>query len=152
MKKIDIKVEKINPDAVIPSFKKQGDAGMDLVSVESGDIPPMSVKVFGTGLKFEIPEGYEIQVRPRSGLASRHGISVLNTPGTVDSGYRGEVKVILFNFSNETFVVEKGMRIAQMVVNELPDVNLFEVKNIDTNSDRSDGGFGSTGLNWNVKI
>lgn len=140
------KVCLINSDAVMPSFKRDGDAGMDLCSVEEKIIEPMTFTTIGTGLKFEIPNGYEIQIRPRSGLASKYGISVLNTPGTIDSGYRGEVKVILFNFSNNPFKIEKGMRICQMVVSKLDQFNLKEVDFIDENSDRKDGGLGSTGL------
>ncbi|MBQ7307954.1 MAG: dUTP diphosphatase [Clostridia bacterium] len=135
-----------NPDAVLPTFKKSGDAGMDLCSVEEKIIEPKSFCMVNTGLQFEIPNGYEIQIRPRSGLAAKHGVSVLNTPGTIDSGYRGEVQAILFNFSDVPFKVEKGMRICQMVVSKLDEFELKQVSKIDEDSDRSTGGFGSTGL------
>ena len=143
---MEIKVCKICDEAVIPTFKKKGDAGMDLCSVEEKVLLPMSFGVVGTGLKFEIPLGYEIQIRPRSGLAAKYGISVLNTPGTIDSGYRGEVKVILFNFSNQEFKIEKGMRICQMVVSKLDEFDLVVCDGIDENSERKSCGFGSTGL------
>ena len=140
------KVELMNPDAVMPTFKKEDDAGMDLCSIEEKILEPKSFCTVGTGLKFEIPKGYEIQIRPRSGLAAKHGISVLNTPVTIDTGYRGEVKVILFNFSNEPFKIEKQMRICQMVVSKLDDFSLIQVSKIDEDSDRKGDGFGSTGL------
>ena len=143
---MEIKVCKISEDAKIPSFKREGDAGMDLCSIEDFTLNPMSFGVVGTGLKFEIPDGYEIQIRPRSGLAAKYGISVLNTPGTIDSGYRGEVKVILFNFSPNQFKIEKGMRICQMVVSKLDKFNLIETDTINEISERKDGRFGSTGL------
>ena len=146
MNKPILKVCRSNPNAVIPAFKKQGDAGMDVCSVEEKIIEPMKFCTVNTGLRFEIPDGYEIQVRPRSGLARKYGISVLNTPGTIDSGYRGDVQVILFNFSDTPFKVEVGMRICQLVVNKLDPVTLVEVQQISTDSDRKDGGLGSTGL------
>lgn len=141
-----IKVYRSDKNATIPAFKKSGDAGMDATSVEEKIINPMSFSVVNTGLRFEIPVGYEIQVRPRSGLAANYGISVLNTPGTIDSGYRGDVKAILFNFSDKPFKVEIGMRICQLVVSKLDEFNLEEVTTFSTDSDRSEGGFGSTGL------
>ena len=140
------KVELTHPDAVMPAFKKQDDAGMDLCSVEEKVLEPKSFCMVNTGLKFEIPKGYEIQIRPRSGLAANYGISVLNTPGTIDAGYRGEIKVILFNFSDQPFKIEKQMRICQMVVSKLDKFSLIQVSNINDNSDRKSGGFGSTGL------
>lgn len=141
-----IKVCLSSSDAVMPSLKNDGDAGMDLCSIEDKVVKSMSFCTVNTGLKFEIPKGYEIQIRPRSGLASKYGISVLNTPGTIDSGYRGEVRVILFNFSENDFVVEKGMRICQMVVSKLDAFELEKVDFVNENSERNSGGFGSTGL------
>lgn len=130
-----------------PFYAKEGDSGFDLRADESGSLKPLERKLVSTGLYFELPDGYELQIRPRSGLAYKKGITVLNTPGTVDTGYRGEIKVLLINLSNEEFTWEKGERIAQGVVS--PRVSndygeLVEVKKI-TESERGSGGFGSTG-------
>lgn len=130
-----------------PSYEKEGDSGFDLRTNESGTLKPFERLLVPTGLFFELPEGYELQIRPRSGLAFKHGITVLNTPGTVDTGYRGEIKVLLINLGQDKFTFEKGDRIAQGVIsgrisNDLGE--LVEVLNLN-NSDRGDGGFGSTG-------
>ena len=130
-----------------PIYVKEGDSGFDLRADEDGLLKPLERKLVSTGLYFELPDGYELQIRPRSGLAYKKGITVLNTPGTVDTGYRGEIKVLLINLSNEEFTWEKGERIAQGVVS--PRVSndygeLVEVKKI-TESERGSGGFGSTG-------
>ena len=111
-KKIKLKVKKTHPDAILPRYSHPYDAGMDLFSCEDYILKSNEWKLTGTGLKVEIPKGYEMQIRPRSGLALKHGISVLNTPGTIDSGYRGEVGVILINHGNEGYNVkkEKGLR------------------------------------------
>jgi dUTP pyrophosphatase len=130
-----------------PFYAKEGDSGFDLRADESGSLKPLERKLVGTGLYFELPKGYELQIRPRSGLAYKNGITVLNTPGTVDTGYRGEIKVLLINLSNEEFTWEKGERIAQGVVTtRLNDEygELIEVKKINE-SERGEGGFGSTG-------
>jgi len=130
-----------------PNYSKEGDSGFDLRANESGTLKPFERLLVPTGLFFELPEGYELQIRPRSGLAFKHGITVLNTPGTVDTGYRGEIKVLLINLGQDKFKFEKGDRIAQGVIagrisNDLGE--LVEVLNLN-NSDRGDGGFGSTG-------
>ena len=130
-----------------PDYAKEGDSGFDLRANENGSLKPLERKLVSTGLYFELPEGYELQIRPRSGLAYKNGITVLNTPGTVDTGYRGEIKVLLINLSNEEFTWEKGERIAQGVVTtRLNDEygELIEVKKINE-SERGEGGFGSTG-------
>lgn len=130
-----------------PVYAKEGDSGFDLRAGESGLLKPMERKLVSTGLYFELPTGYELQIRPRSGLAYKNGITVLNTPGTVDTGYRGEIKVLLINLSNEDFNWEKGERIAQGVVSPRVSTDygeLVEVKEINK-SERGDGGFGSTG-------
>lgn len=140
------KVKKLHPDAVIPTYKHEGDAGMDIRSIESLVIEPGERKLVKSGLAFVIPIGYEIQVRPRSGLALKHGITVLNAPGTVDSAYRGDVGAILINHSDKPFMIEKGMRIAQIVFAKVKNVhNLVEVHEIDETV-RNTNGFGSTGL------
>ena len=130
-----------------PVYAKEGDSGFDLRADEAGSLKPLERKLVSTGLYFELPDGYELQIRPRSGLAYKKGITVLNTPGTVDTGYRGEIKVLLINLSNEEFTWEKGERIAQGVIS--PRVSndygeLVEVKKINE-SERGSGGFGSTG-------
>jgi dUTP pyrophosphatase len=132
-----------------PVYAKVGDSGFDLRANESGDLKPLERKLVGTGLYFELPDGFELQIRPRSGLAFKNGITVLNSPGTVDTGYRGEIKVLLVNISNEIFTWEKGERIAQGVIahrisSDLGD--LIEVAEI-SETERGVGGFGSTGVN-----
>tara|TARA_R110002126_G_scaffold221922_1_gene367078 strand:- start:146 stop:742 length:597 start_codon:yes stop_codon:yes gene_type:complete len=131
-----------------PVYAKVGDSGFDLRSNEGGTLKPLERMMVSTGLFFELPDGYEMQVRPRSGLAAKHGITVLNSPGTVDTGYRGEIKVILVNLSNDTFTFEKGERVAQAVISSRVSSDfgeLTEVTNI-SDSDRGTGGFGSTGV------
>jgi dUTP pyrophosphatase len=130
-----------------PVYAKVGDSGFDLRSNEGGTLKPLERMLVGTGLYFELPDGYELQVRPRSGLAAKHGVTVLNSPGTVDTGYRGEIKVILVNLSNDVFTFEKGERIAQGVIASRVSSDfgdLIEVTEL-SNSERGDNGFGSTG-------
>lgn len=146
---IDIDVELVHPSAKLPTRATTGASGFDVVSVEdSTELKPGEFKLFKTGLKMSIPEDYEIQVRPRSGLALKHGITVLNSPGTIDSDYRGEIGVILINHSNVSYFVQHGERIAQLVVawNEAPDVVFQHVDSIASHeTERGAGGFGSTG-------
>ena len=141
-----LKFKKINPDAIIPAYAHPSDAGMDIRSVEDLTIPAGKRALVHTGLVMALPPRYEAQVRPRSGLALKHGITVLNTPGTIDAGYRGEVGVILANFGNEDFKVSKGDKIAQVVIAPVtqPD-EIVEIEEIDE-TDRGAGGFGSTGI------
>lgn len=129
-----------------PSYATEYSAGMDLRAniEEPVVIAPLERAMIPTGLRIELPAGYEAQVRPRSGLAAKHGISVLNSPGTIDADYRGEIKVILVNLSNEKFVVEKGERIAQMVVSRHERVEWILSGSL-SESGRGEGGFGSTG-------
>ncbi len=130
-----------------PVYAKEGDSGFDLRADEGGSLKSLERKLVSTGLYFELPEGYELQIRPRSGLAYKKGVTVLNTPGTVDTGYRGEIKVLLINLSNEEFTWEKGERIAQGVISPRVSTDygeLIEVKEI-SESERGEGGFGSTG-------
>ncbi len=131
-------------DDIAPAKAHHDDAAWDLRSREATVIGSGEFKLVKTGLFLELPEGWEAQVRPRSGLALKHGISVLNTPGTIDAGYRGEVGVILINHGREPFVIERGHRIAQMVVQKLPAVELVPVAAL-ADSHRGAGGFGSTG-------
>lgn len=140
-----LKVEKIHEDAILPNCAHEGDAGLDLYSVEETIINAGESALIKTGIKIELPKQTEAQVRPRSGLALKSGVTVLNTPGTIDEGYRGEVGVILINHSKNIFTVEKGMKIAQMVVKPVWRVEVIEVEQL-TSTERAEGGFGSTGL------
>ena len=140
-----IRFQKLNPLATVPVQAHPGDAGMDLVSIEAAEIAPGGRRLVHTGLAVEIPMGFEGQVRPRSGLALKHGITVLNAPGTIDAGYRGEIGVVLANFGDSTFVVEPGMRIAQLVIAAVAEVAI-EVSDTLSSSERGAGGYGSTGV------
>lgn len=144
---IEIAVKRLDDagDLPLPSYETGGSAGMDVRASEATVIAPGKRGLVGTGFAFAIPEGYEVQVRPRSGLALKKGISVLNTPGTIDSDYRGEIKVILANLGDEDFVVERGDRIAQIVVAPVQRGNLIEVTELNETV-RGAGGFGSTGI------
>ena len=133
---------------IVPSYKTSGSSGMDIRAnlTEPIILGPNQRKVVSTGLFLELPDNYEIQVRPRSGLALKNGISVLNSPGTIDSDYRGEISVILINYSNEDFVIKDGDRIAQIVLSKFETIEWSEVNSIKP-TDRGSGGFGSTGRN-----
>ncbi len=139
-----VKIKRIHEDALIPLQANPGDAGMDLYSIESVEIPPSEARLIKTGIQLELPKGTEAQVRPRSGLALNKSITVLNSPGTIDEGYRGEIGVILINHGKEMFLVEKSMRIAQMVIQTVPQVHVVEVDELSTTA-RGEGGFGSSG-------
>ena len=137
--------KRIHADATIPAFAHPSDAGMDLTSVEELTLAPGKRALVHTGLIVLLPPMYEAQVRPRSGLALKKGVTVLNTPGTIDSGYRGEIGVILINLGEEPFEVKKGDRIAQLVIAPVTQPETYEVDEVDE-TDRGAGGFGSTGL------
>ena len=130
----------------LPAYATLSSAGLDLKAVlaEAVTVGPLERKIVGTGLKIALPEGYEAQVRPRSGLAAKHGITVLNAPGTIDADYRGEIGVILVNLSNEPFTIQPGERIAQLVVAQYSQVEWSPVESLDS-TQRGEGGFGSTG-------
>ena len=140
-----VKFRKIDPAAILPSYAHPGDAGMDVRSVEELVVEPGGRKLVRTGLVMMLPPGYEAQVRPRSGLALKNGVTVLNTPGTIDEGYRGEVGVILANLGAEPFRVEKGAKIAQIVIAPCTRAEIVETAEIDETA-RGIGGFGSTGV------
>jgi dUTP pyrophosphatase len=141
---IRLPVTRLRPDAVVPVRAYDGDAGMDLAACERVELAPGERALVPTGLAVAIPEGHAGFVQPRSGLAAKHGISIVNTPGLIDSGYRGEVRVALLNTdARETFVVEPGMRIAQLVVLAVPAVSLVEVDEL-PDSERGERGFGSS--------
>ena len=140
-----VKFRRIDPAATLPSYAHPGDAGMDIRSIEDLVIDPGARKLVRTGLVMMLPPGYEAQVRPRSGLALKNGVTVLNTPGTIDEGYRGEVGVVLANFGSEPFRIEKGSKIAQIVVAPCTRAEIEETVEIDS-TERGEGGFGSTGV------
>jgi len=141
-----VKVVKNAPRAVIPRYETGGAAGMDLCALIDADIfiPPLGRVKIPTGLKIEIPEGYEGQVRPRSGLAIKKGLTVLNSPGTIDSDYRGDLDIILINLSSSDIIIKDGERIAQLVIAPVCKANITEV-NVLSVTARGGGGFGSTG-------
>ena len=143
---VKVLVKKLNSRVSLPSYKTEGSSGMDLIAFVDKPIvvKPSSSVLIPTGLSIAIPKDYEVQIRPRSGLAAKSNISVLNTPGTIDSDYRGELKVILFNHSNKEFVVKNNERIAQMVLAPILKIEFKEVDNL-PDTVRGSGGFGSTG-------
>ena len=143
---IKILIRKLDTKIPLPKYETDGSSGMDLSAYLQNDliIAPNEKKMVPTGLMASVPKGYEIQIRPRSGLAAKNSITVLNTPGTIDSDYRGEIKVILFNHGKENFKIENNMRIAQMVVCPVTLAEVNEVENLDE-TQRGKGGFGSTG-------
>lgn len=146
--KLDLGYTKLSIDAIEPTYNYESDSGFDLYSTEEIVLPPFGRALIPTGLAFEIKDGYEIQVRSKSGLAINQGLMVLNSPGTVDNGYIGEVKVILFNVNNHEVTIKKGMKVAQAVLTSVVNgkwVNL-EKKSQLTNKERGDNGFGSTGI------
>ena len=140
-----IAIQKAHPNAQIPTYKHYGDAGLDLSAVQNCVLSPGERKAISTGLIINIPFGYEGQIRPRSGLALNHGVTVLNAPGTIDSNYRGEIKVILINHGVDYFRISPGDRIAQLVIAKVNRV-LFVEEEIENDTDRGDAGFGSTGV------
>ena len=141
---IELPIRRLRDEAVIPARAYEGDAGLDLASCEHVALGPGERALVGTGLAVAIPDGYAGFVQPRSGLAAKHGITIVNAPGLVDAGYRGELKVVLLNTdTSETFVVEPGMRIAQLVVMQVPGLDPVEVEEL-PESDRGVRGFGSS--------
>jgi len=140
-----LRFKRLRPDAILPAYAHPSDAGMDVRSVEAVTIPVGGRALVKTGLVMLLPPGYEAQVRPRSGLALKHGVTVLNTPGTIDSGYRGEIGVILANFGDAPFAVAAGDKIAQLVIAPVTQPTIEETDVVDE-TDRGSGGFGSTGL------
>ena len=141
-----ILIKKLNKNAIIPKYETQGASGLDLKACLEKKIiiKPGEKSLIPTGIALSIPQNYEVQVRPRSGLAFKNSLTVLNTPGTIDSDYRGEIKVLLINLGKISFEVTHGLRIAQMVPCPIIKIDLEEVKNLD-DTNRGEGGFGSTG-------
>lgn len=149
MNKITLKIKKLRNNTLnLPQYKTKGSAGFDLqaFTLENINLAPNEVKLIPTGLAFEIPYGYELEIRPRSGLAIKNGITVLNTPGTIDSDYRGEVKIILYNASKQDFIINNGDRICQAVLKEVIQADIVEVEEL-SETQRGTGGFGHTGIN-----
>ena len=144
---IKILIKRLSKEISLPKYETAGSSGMDLAANITGNIniDPGKTAIIPTGLALSVPKGFEVQIRPRSGLAAKKKISVLNTPGTIDSDYRGEIKVILINQGQETFKVEKGLRIAQMVVCPVVQAQIKEVEDL-SETERGKGGFGSTGI------
>jgi dUTP pyrophosphatase len=142
-----LRVKKKDSRVCLPGYESPGAAGMDIRAFIESEIciPPLGRVKVPTGLFFELPPGYEAQVRPRSGLAVRHGLTILNSPGTVDSDYRGELEVILVNLGGEPFTLKNGDRIAQLVISPAARVSLCETENL-SDTERGSGGFGSTGI------
>ncbi len=146
---MEVKIQRIqgNEDLPLPRYMSSGASGMDLFAAVTDTviIPPMEVAVIPLGIKIALPDGFEAQIRPRSGLAARHGIGILNSPGTVDSDYRGEIRVILINFGKEPFAVNRGDRIAQMIITRVARATLVEQDSLE-DTKRGSGGFGHTGF------
>ena len=142
----EILIKRLSKTVSIPKYETAGSSGMDLAADngEKIEIKPGETQIIPTGLSVSIPQEFEIQIRPRSGLAAKHQLSVLNTPGTIDADYRGEIKVILINLGKKSFIVEKGLRIAQMVLCPLIKAKIKEVETLDSTT-RGSRGFGSTG-------
>lgn len=146
---IEIKIKRLSEefsDIPLPAYATEGSAGMDIRAAVKDEliIEPGKVVLVPTNLSVEIPKGFEIQVRPRSGLAANHSVGILNSPGTIDSDYRGEVKIILMNFGDKPFAIHRGDRIAQLVVSKVYSAKIVETENLNSSS-RGDGGFGHTG-------
>ena len=143
----EILIKRLSKDVTLPKYETEGSSGLDLAANidEQIEILPGKYAIIPTGLAVAIPKKFEIQIRPRSGLAAKFQISVLNTPGTIDADYRGEIKVILINLGNKVFVVEKGLRIAQMVLSPVIKATFKEVTELESTK-RGSGGFGSTGV------
>lgn len=142
---LELKIKKLNKNAKLPEYARKGDAGMDIFSIEERIIKSGENALIKTGIAIELPENTEAQIRPRSGLALKHMITLLNSPGTIDEGYRGEIGVIIINHGKKDFFVEKGMKIAQMVIKPIMRVSIKEVNKL-SDTERGKGGFGSTGL------
>lgn len=142
---VPVLIHRLDTGLPLPSYAHPGDAGLDLHAVEELTLHPGQRQLVATGVAIALPEGYVGLVHPRSGLAAKHGITILNSPGTIDAGYRGEIKVILLNTdTQEAFTLQRGQRIAQLVIQRIATANLIEVQTL-PDSARSDGGFGSSG-------
>lgn len=142
---MQMRVKRLSPDAILPKYAHRGDAGLDLYAARDLVIPPSEARVVPTGIAVELPPGTEAGIRPRSGLAREWTVTVLNSPGTIDEGYRGEIGVVLINHGSEAFHVKRGARVGQLVIQRRLEVEVLEVDRL-SETDRGDGGFGSTGV------
>ena len=145
METLKVKIHKTDKSLPTPSYKHVGDAGMDLFAAENVLLSPGEIRKVRTGIRLAIHYGYEIQIRPRSGLASKHGISIINTPCTIDAGYRGDIDVPIINHGKEAYEIKKGDRFVQAVFKKVEIAELEEVEALEENTGRGAGGFGSTG-------
>ena len=148
MEKIELKITKAdNYDLSLPAYETEGSSGMDIRAWIENDIilGPGDIKLVPTGISISVPPGYEAQIRPRSGLALKHGIGLVNSPGTIDSDYRGEIGIIMVNFGKDPFTIRRGDRIAQMVIAKIYHARILEVNGLDSTT-RGDGGFGHSGI------
>jgi len=145
--KVNIQRMEGNEDLPLPKYMSDGASGMDMYAAVTDIeiIPPREVAMIPVGIRIALPEGFEAQVRPRSGLAAKHGIGILNSPGTIDSDYRGEIKIIMFNFGKEPFAINRGDRIAQMIITRVARAVLIEQDDLE-DTQRGSGGFGHTGV------
>lgn len=148
MENYKLKIQKLSSKAIIPNYANPGDAGLDLYSIDEIELRKGERALVHTGIKIELPKNTEAQIRPRSGLALKNGITLVNSPGTIDEGYRGEIGVIVINHGDELFKIEEGMKIAQMVIKPIFKVEVEEVENL-SESERGENGFGSSGLKEN---
>lgn len=142
---MSLPTKKLKDEAIIPKYQTKGSAGFDIATLDEGVLGVGEIAILSTGLAFEIPEGFEMQIRSRSGLAFKHGISVLHGLGTIDADYRGEVKIILINHGSEPYTIRKGDRVAQGVINEIKQLHPTETDEL-SSTDRGENGFGSTGV------
>lgn len=143
---VNVSIKRLDPTVELPTYAYEGDAGLDLRANESATLAPFERKLISTGIAIAMPDGYAGFVQPRSGMALKRGLSIVNTPGLIDAHYRGELKVILINLdAHETVSIERGERIAQLVIQQVPQVRLTEVDELDE-TDRGGGGFGSSGV------
>ncbi len=142
----DLKIKLLYKNSKMPEIAHEGDAGIDVFSVEESLVKVGEIKLIKTGISLELPKDTEIQLRPKSGLALNHGITLLNSPGTIDEGYRGEIMVILINHGRNDFIVKEGMKIAQMVLKPVYKVNLVKTHEMNLETERGKNGFGSSGI------
>ena len=146
----EVRVQRVHPDAMLPQYAHPGDSGMDVYAIEDVTIPPGESRLIHIGLKIAVPEGSEAQIRPKSGIALKRSVTVLNTPGTIDGNYRGEVCVLLINHGRTPYLVKKHHKIAQLVICPVLRVEIRQVETLDA-TERGAGGFGSTGLTTHVR-
>ncbi|MEO1340903.1 MAG: dUTP diphosphatase [Cyanobacteria bacterium J06635_13] len=141
---MELKIKLLHESAIMPSYAHPGDAGLDLFAIARQEILPAETRLIKTGIAIALPQGYEAQIRPRSGLALKYSVTVLNSPGTIDAGYRGEIGIIMINHGKKAFLVVPGMKVAQMIVTSFIQTKVIAVKDLDSTT-RGERGYGSTG-------